>query len=135
MLYLYREAGALDQAWERSAVMRERGFTIERLDAPSSRSTSLRSIPPGWRARSMRPVDEFADAAAFCRELAARCRTLGVSFYLENEILSHRAARRRHPRSGDAQGPDARRRLRLRARRDGPAACASSSAPTCRSIR
>ena len=32
VLYLYRDAEALDEAWERSAVMRERGFTVERLE-------------------------------------------------------------------------------------------------------
>jgi D-amino-acid dehydrogenase len=88
VLYLYREPAALDQAWERSAVMREAGIAVERLEA-----AKVVELEPAIDAARLAgalyaPRDEFGDAAAFCREIAARCRPLGVSFSLENEILS-----------------------------------------------
>ncbi|HVJ11672.1 MAG TPA: FAD-dependent oxidoreductase [Burkholderiales bacterium] len=88
VLYLYRDAEALDEAWERSAVMRERGFTVERLERAQLPQHEPALDVSRLAGALYAPVDEFADSAAFCRELAARCRSLGVSFYLENEIQS-----------------------------------------------
>jgi D-amino-acid dehydrogenase len=88
VLYLYRDAEALDEAWERSAVMRERGFTVERLERAQVAQHEPALDVSRLAGALYAPVDEFADSAAFCRELAGRCRTLGVSFYLENEIQS-----------------------------------------------
>ena len=34
VLYLYRDAGALEAAWERAAVMRQAGFELQRFEAP-----------------------------------------------------------------------------------------------------
>jgi D-amino-acid dehydrogenase len=88
VLYLYRDEQGLEEAWERAGAMRALGCEIERLEAPQV----LRLEPAIDAARLagalFAPGDEAGDAALFCRELAARCRPLGVSFYLENEILS-----------------------------------------------
>jgi len=86
VLYLYRDAGGLDEAWERSSAMRAMGFAIEMLQP-----AKVAELEPGIDASRLAgalyaPGDEAADAALFCRSLAARCRPLGVSFYLENEI-------------------------------------------------
>jgi D-amino-acid dehydrogenase len=88
VLYLYRDAAALDGAWERALPMRAVGFELERLEAKR-----VSELEPGMDAAPLAgalyaPGDEAADAAAFCRSLAGRCRTLGVNFYLENEIVS-----------------------------------------------
>jgi len=88
VLYLYREAQKLEQAWQRAAAMRARGFTIERL-APAKLAQLEPALDASRLAGALHaPGDEAADAALFCRSLAARLRTLGASFYLENEILS-----------------------------------------------
>lgn len=88
VLYLYREAQKLEQAWQRAAAMRARGFTLERL-APAKLAELEPALDASRLAGALHaPGDEAADAAAFCRGLAARLRTLGASFYLENEILS-----------------------------------------------
>jgi D-amino-acid dehydrogenase len=88
VLYLYREAETLEKAWRRAAAMRALGFSIERLEP-----AKLAELEPAMDASRLAgalhaPGDEAADAALFCRGLAARLRTLGASFYLENEILS-----------------------------------------------
>ena len=88
VLYLHRETGALEEAWERSRVMRELGFAVERI-APAR----ISELEPGVDASRLAgalyaPGDEAADSALFCRHLAARCRALGVQFDLGNEILS-----------------------------------------------
>jgi D-amino-acid dehydrogenase len=88
VLYLYRDAQGLDEAWERAGAMRAIGFDIERLE-----QAKVRALEPAIDASRLAgalfaPGDEAGDAAHFCRELAARCRPLGVSFSLENEILS-----------------------------------------------
>jgi D-amino-acid dehydrogenase len=86
VLYIYRDAEALERAWQRAAPMRARGIELERLDAPG-----VGALEPGIDAARVTgalyaPDDEAADSAGFARELAARCRTLGVGFDLENEI-------------------------------------------------
>lgn len=86
VLYLYREAEMLDEAWQRAAAIRNLGIAVERLDR-----AGISRHEPGIDAARLAgalyaPGDEAGDAAFFCRELAARSRTLGVSFYLENEI-------------------------------------------------
>ena len=86
VLYLHRDAGALEDAWQRASVMRELGFEIERLDAAGVRALEP-TIDEGRIAGALyAPGDQWGDSAAFCRSLAARCRSLGVNFYLENEI-------------------------------------------------
>ena len=88
VLYVHRNAGALDAAWQRAEVMRDAGFEIRRLDAAGVRELEP-TIDAGRIAGALyAPGDQWGDSAAFCRGLAARCRELGVSFYLENEILS-----------------------------------------------
>src|SRR5919109_2953577 len=42
VLYLYREAAALDEAWQRAGAMRALGFDVERLDA-----AGVRALEPG----------------------------------------------------------------------------------------
>ena len=88
VLYLYRDAEALDQAEARAGQMRDHGFALERLDR-----ARLEQHEPSIDASRIAgalyaPGDEAGDAARFCRELAARCRALGVGFSLGNEILS-----------------------------------------------
>jgi D-amino-acid dehydrogenase len=68
--------------------MRDLGFSMERVER-----AQLAQREPALEASRLAgalhaPGDEWGDAARFCRELAARCRTLGVTFSLENEILS-----------------------------------------------
>jgi D-amino-acid dehydrogenase len=88
VLYLHRDPARLERAWQRAAPMRAVGFELERLEA-----RRVHELEPGIEAARLAgalyaPQDEAADAAAFCRSLAARLRTLGVNFYLENEIRS-----------------------------------------------
>lgn len=88
VLYLHRDPRELDQAWERAAAMRQIGIAIERLEP-----AKVREVEPAIDASRLAgalfaPDDEAGDAALFCRALAAKCRPLGVNFYLENEILS-----------------------------------------------
>jgi len=88
VLYLYRDAEALDEAALRAERMRDHGFSVERLDRAQ---LALRepAIDAARLAGALYAAgDEAGDAARFCRELAARCRPLGVSFSLENDILS-----------------------------------------------
>jgi D-amino-acid dehydrogenase len=88
VLYLYREAGTLEKAWQRAAAMRALGFAIERFE-PAKLAELEPAIDASRLAGALHaPGDEAADAALFCRSLATRLRTLGASFYLENEILS-----------------------------------------------
>jgi len=88
VLYLYREAQALDEAWERAGSMRDLGFALERL-TPAQVFNHEPAIAASRLAGALfAPLDEWADAALFCRSLAAKCRPLGVNFTLENEILS-----------------------------------------------
>ena len=88
VLYLQREKPGLDQAWERAAVMRDLGFAIERLEPAQVRQQEPAIDASRLAGALFAPDDEWADAALFCRSVAARCRPLGVSFYLENEILA-----------------------------------------------
>jgi D-amino-acid dehydrogenase len=88
VLYLHRDAQELDQAWQRAAAMRQLGIAIERLEP-----AKVREVEPAIDASRLAgalfaPGDEAGDAALFCRTLAAKCRPLGVNFYLENEIVS-----------------------------------------------
>jgi D-amino-acid dehydrogenase len=88
VLYLYREAAALEEAWQRAGAMRALGFEVERLDAAGVRALEPGIDPARLAGALYAPGDQAGDAALFCRELAARCRALGVHFYLENEVLS-----------------------------------------------
>ena len=88
VLYLYRDAGALDAASERAEAMRSLGFTIERIERGR-----VAELEPGIDASRLAgalfaPDDAAGDSVQFCRGLAERCRTAGVHFYLENEILT-----------------------------------------------
>jgi D-amino-acid dehydrogenase len=88
VLYLHRDAQALDEAWERAAAMRDIGIAIERLEPAKVRELEPAIDTSRLAGALFAPGDEAGDAALFCREIAARCRPLGVNFYLENEILS-----------------------------------------------
>lgn len=88
VLYLYRRAEALDEASRRAEAMRNLGFEIRQLDAAGVRELEP-TIDAGRIAGALfAPGDQWGDSAQFCRSLAARCRSAGVAFYLENEILS-----------------------------------------------
>lgn len=88
VLYLYRDANELQSAWERAATMRSLGFTIEKLQAPAIAALEPALDVSRLAGAVYAPQDEAGDAAHFCRTLAAQCRMRGVTFYLENEILS-----------------------------------------------
>jgi D-amino-acid dehydrogenase len=88
VLYLYREEERLEEAWQRAAAMRARGFTIEKL-TPAEVAVLEPALDASRLAGALHaPGDEAGDAALFCRSVAARLRAQGVNFYLENEILS-----------------------------------------------
>jgi D-amino-acid dehydrogenase len=110
VLYLYREAKPLEEAWERSAAMRAIGFEVELLQ-PAKISELEPTIDISRLAGALyAPEDEAGDAAQFCRSLAERCRALGVNFSLDNEIQAIEPAdqrvrgvvTRRGPLRGDA---------------------------------
>jgi D-amino-acid dehydrogenase len=88
VLYLYRDAQALQQAWQRAQSMRGLGFEIEFLNNPRIVELEPRIDASRLAGALYAPGDEAGDAALFCRSVAARCRERGVHFYLENEILS-----------------------------------------------
>jgi D-amino-acid dehydrogenase len=85
VLYLYRDPSGLDEAQRRAGAA---GCQVERLEREA-----IAALEPGLDAARLAGAlyaaeDEAADSAAFCRALAARCRSLGVQFELGNEILS-----------------------------------------------
>ena len=88
VLYLHRDAQGLHDAWERSATMRALGFAVEMLERAKIVALEPAIDVSRLAGALFAPGDEFADAALFCRSLAARCRPLGVGFSLENEILA-----------------------------------------------
>ena len=106
----------------RAGEMRDHGFAVERLDRAQLAQREPAIDAARLAGALYAPGDEAGDAARFCRELAARCRPLGVGFSLENEILSIEPADVRVREVVTRRGPVQRRRLRLRARRDGPQA-------------
>ena len=88
VLYLYREEAALEAAWQRSAVMRAAGLAVEKLEP-----ARVAALEPGMDTSRLAGAlfaagDEFADAGAFCRELEARGRALGVEYRFDDEILA-----------------------------------------------
>jgi D-amino-acid dehydrogenase len=88
VLYLYRDPGALEEAAAQAEEMRSRGFAVERLDRAqlAQREPSLDAARLAGALYA--PGDEAGDAAGFCRALAERCRALGVTFDLNNEIVA-----------------------------------------------
>ena len=85
VLYIYRDAAALERGWQRAAVMRDLGFDLRILDAASvkAKEPAMADVAGAIHA----PDDEAGDSALFCRALADKCRARGVSFVLECEIL------------------------------------------------
>lgn len=86
VLYLHRDAAALDKSWARAGLVRELGIATERL-SPGD----VARLEPGIAAERLAgailaPGDEAGDSAQFCRELAKRCERMGVVFRLETEI-------------------------------------------------
>jgi len=86
VLYLHRDAEALEKGWARAELAREFGIATQRL----SRADVAR-LEPGVAAGRLAgaifaPGDEAGDSAQFCRELAKRCEQLGVVFRLKTEI-------------------------------------------------
>jgi D-amino-acid dehydrogenase len=105
VLYLYREAQALDAAWEHSQRMRELGFALERLDA-----AKVALVEPSMDVSRIAGAlygagDQSGDAGLFCRRLSERLRPLGVEFQLGNEILSIEPADTRVRELLTARGP------------------------------
>ena len=88
VLYLYRDAGALDDAWSRAREMLELGFVLERLDKAQLAQREPMIDSARLAGALYAPHDEAGDAARFCRELAERCKSRGVLFSLGNEIVS-----------------------------------------------
>jgi D-amino-acid dehydrogenase len=82
LLYVYRDAAALERGMANMAILREGGQRMEVLD----RAGVARTEPAFETSRSpvvggvYSPGDESGDAHKFTRELAERCRSLGVEF-------------------------------------------------------
>lgn len=87
VLYLYRDAGALERGWQRAEVMRKAGFGLQKLDVDGVRAREPAMDASRISGAIYAPGDEAGDSALFCRGLAERCRAKGVAFYLECEIL------------------------------------------------
>lgn len=87
VLYLYRSAAELERGWQRAAVMRDLGFSLELLQAAELSAQEPAIDVSRLSGAIYAHGDEAGDSALFCRELAARCQKLGVGFYLECEIL------------------------------------------------
>jgi D-amino-acid dehydrogenase len=86
VLYLYRDAVALDRGWRRAELVRELGIAAQRL-SPGE----VAQLEPGVAAQHLAGAiyaagDEAGDSAQFCREIAQRCEALGVVFRLSTEI-------------------------------------------------
>lgn len=105
VLYLYRHAEALDAAWAHAARMRNIGFAIERVERGQLAEREPAMEASRVAGALLAPGDEWGDAARFCRALAERCKTLGVSFSLENEILSIESANVRVREVATRTGP------------------------------
>jgi D-amino-acid dehydrogenase len=105
VLYLHRDAKALDEAWERSAAMRAMGFCVERLQ-PAGIAELEPTLDTSRLAGALYAAeDEAGDAAQFCRRLAERCRALGVAFSLGNEIQAIEPADQRVRELVTRRGP------------------------------
>ena len=92
VLYLYRDAAALDRGWARAERARSLDIATERLSA-----ADVARLEPGIAAQRLAgaifaPRDEAGDSALFCRELAQRCEREGVVFQLKTEISAVDAA-------------------------------------------
>ena len=87
VLYLCRDAAALERGWRKAEAVRRLGIALERLEPEK-----VAEREPGIDAARLAgaiyaPGDEAGDSALFCRELAQRCERLGVVFRLNCEIL------------------------------------------------
>lgn len=87
VLYLYRDAAALEHGWRKAEAVRRMGIALARLERGD-----VAQREPGADAKRIAgaiyaPGDEAGDASLFCRELARRCERLGVVFRLNSEIL------------------------------------------------
>ncbi len=92
VLYLYRDAAALDKGWARAERARALDITTQRLSA-----AQIAALEPGIAAQRLAgailaPGDEAGDSALFCRELAKRCEREGVVFRFRTEIGAVEAA-------------------------------------------
>ncbi len=92
VLYLYRDAAALDKGWARAERARALDISTERLSA-----AAVARLEPGIAAQRLAgailaPRDEAGDSALFCRELAKLCERQGVTFRLKTEIGALEAA-------------------------------------------
>jgi D-amino-acid dehydrogenase len=86
VLYLYRDAAALEKGWARAEAVRALGVAMERLP-PGEVSRLEPGLAAGRIAGAiLAPGDEAGDSALFCRELAKRCERSGVRFRLETEV-------------------------------------------------
>jgi D-amino-acid dehydrogenase len=110
VLYLYRDAGALETGWARAESARPLGIATERLSP-----AEVARLEPGVAVHRLAgailaPGDEAGDSAQFCRELAKRCERQGVVFRLATEI-----------RAVEAKGVDVKAVLSQRERFDADA--------------
>ena len=92
VLYLYRDAAALDMGWARAERARALDISTERLSA-----ADVARLEPGIAAQRLAgaifaPRDEAGDSALFCCELAKLCERAGVTFRLKTEISAVEAA-------------------------------------------
>ncbi len=88
VLYLCRDAAALDRSWARAQATRAFGIDTQRLSP-----AEVARLEPGIAAERLAgaifaPGDESGDSAQFCRELAGRCERIGVRFRFGTEIVA-----------------------------------------------
>ncbi|OGA15505.1 MAG: hypothetical protein A3I63_02115 [Betaproteobacteria bacterium RIFCSPLOWO2_02_FULL_66_14] len=87
VMYLYRDAAALERGWQKAEAVRALGIVLERLD-PAGVAGREPGVDRSRLAGAIyAPGDEAGDSAMFCRELARRCERLGVVFRLNSEVL------------------------------------------------
>jgi D-amino-acid dehydrogenase len=94
LLYLHRNRASLESAIRNSAILRDNGLRLDVLDPAGcariepALAPALDKIAGGLYC----PTDESGDSHAFTRQLADRCKSLGVVFHFETQITGFASA-------------------------------------------
>lgn len=94
LLYLYRDPASFARGVSNMSILADNGLPLETLDrnAVIAREPALTASAGGIEGAIYCPTDESGDAHLFTRELARRCRELGVEFQLSTSIGDVRAS-------------------------------------------